>query len=130
MLDPNFIHYTTELPTFGVGLGGTTVRAVNGVLSLTEEQANELDALAVKRPDIASKIKKIDFEAADTLVRNYRAAKLAAASSGALNSQSAGGLSTLDKLRQMQAENKSQPRSAIVEPQKSTEPPVITPPGS
>lgn len=90
--------YATKNDGFSMWLDGEHVHAKNKVLTLTQKQHDELQALIRKgRHDISSELTYLDTEAAEAVAREYLASRPAAAHAGAGNSNTGKHLST-DKI--------------------------------
>lgn len=85
-MDKMFKYSTPNLDNFAIQLGGKTISAKDKVLTLTEDQNNELqELLASGRPDIAQHVFLIDAKAAEEVARKYIETHKPQAQSGAVS---------------------------------------------
>ena len=80
-------YHTPHSPTFSIHLIGKIFQAVNGILSLPEEAAEEMEELMQTRGDIAQNVRKIDLAAAEAKAKEFLKARQPKALKGVVTSE-------------------------------------------
>lgn len=83
---PKVMYFTPGSPTLTIKLVGRRCKAENGILSLSDDEAAELDILMKKRPNLRMQIKRVDMEEAARKAKEHQAKQPRAAIRGPVTS--------------------------------------------